>query len=69
MEVCSHLLSLLAVLGKESGAMSVALNVGFAALVATRGNGGGGGVFPGALRKRRIVRDLIVVSRKLCRIS
>ena len=67
MEVCSHLLSLLAVLGKESGAMSVALNVGFAALVATRGNGGG--VFPGALRKRRILRDVIVVSQIWCLIS
>ena len=68
MEVCSHLLSVLAVLAKESGAMSVALNVGFAALVATRGNKGGG-VFPGALRKRRILRDVIVVSRIWCLIS
>jgi hypothetical protein len=33
LEVSSHLLSLLAMLSKESGAMAAAVNVGFAALV------------------------------------
>ena len=59
LEVGSHALSLLAVLGKESGVMSVALNVGFAAVVAVRSNRGAA---DDALRKRRIIRDIIVVS-------
>ena len=66
LEVGSHALSLLAVLGKESGVMSVAVNVGFAAVVAVRSSNGAlaADAFPGALRKRRIIRDIIVVSLK-----
>ena len=46
--------------------MSVAVNVGFAAVIAVRSNGAGAAaeVFPGALRRRRIIRDVIVVSLK-----
>ena len=69
LEALSHALSLLAALGKESGVMAAAVNVAFAALVAatdagssSSGGGGGRDAFPGALRKRRIARDGVVVS-------
>ena len=64
LEALSHLLSLLAALGKESGVMAAAVNVAFAAIVAAiaKRDAAAAAAFPGALRKRRIARDGIVVS-------
>ena len=50
-------------LSKESGVMSAAINVGFAAIVwiRSRDDISVAITYPGALRKKRIARDLTVV--------